>query len=305
MGRCLERVGMLEIRLLDEVTAHLGHEEDDEAEHEQEHHHRHQVVDRVIGMKRDTVQRHSVGTLVFLDLDAVGVVRSHLVQRQEMQHHQGQQHDRQGHHVQREEAIQRDAGNEVITAHPFDDGLAEIGYGAEQRNDHLCAPVGHLAPGQHISEKGFGHQRQVDGHAEQPHEFPRRPVGTVQETAEHVQIDHQKEGRGTGGMQVAQDPAVVDIAHDVLDRGEGAVPGGLVAHGEPDAGDQLVDQHQQRKHSEEVPEIEVLGRIVLAHVGVPCPLHREPGIDPPPKSHQPAHAAVSSSTPMITTLSKL
>ena len=41
---------------------------------------------------------------------------------------------------------------------------------------------------------------------------------------------------------------------------------GLVVHRQEDAGDDLDHQHQQRQRAEEVPEVEVLRRVVLRHV---------------------------------------
>ena len=41
---------------------------------------------------------------------------------------------------------------------------------------------------------------------------------------------------------------------------------GLVEHREEDAGQDLVDQHDQRERAEVVPEVEVLRRVVLGHV---------------------------------------
>ena len=98
-------------------------------------------------------------------------------------------------------------------------------------------------------------------------------------------------------MQVSNEPTPFDVAHDVLDGREGELRIGLVEHREPDAGDDLDDEHQQRQRTEEVPEVEVLGRVVLREVLVPQPGHREPGIGPFEETGQqgPHHAAPPSS----------
>src|SRR5690606_31369882 len=232
----LQRVGFFEVGLLQEVAAHFREEEHHGAEHEQEHHHTHDVLDGVVRVERDAVQRNAVFVLVLLDLDAVGVVGTHFVQGQDVQHDQTQQDDRQGDHVQGEEAVQGDAGDQVVTADPLGQISTDHRDGTEQRDDHLRTPVGHLAPGQQVAHEGLGHQRQVDQHAEDPHQLAGLLVGAVEQAAEHVQVHHDEERGSTGGMQVAQDPAVLHVAHDVLDGSEGAFGGRLEAHGQPDAG---------------------------------------------------------------------
>jgi hypothetical protein len=180
------------------------------------------------------------------------------VQRQDVQDDERQQHDRQGHHVQGEEAVQGDAGDQVVTADPGHEILAHHGNGAEQGDDHLRTPVGHLAPGQHVAHEGLGHEDHEDQHAEYPDQLARLLVGAVQQGAEHVQVHDDEERRRAGGVHVAQQPPVVDVAHDVLDGREGVVGARRVVHRQPDARKQLVDQHQERKHAEVVPEVEVL-----------------------------------------------
>ena len=157
---------------------------------------------------------------LFLDLDAVRIVRADLAQRHQVQRHQQQQHQRYRHHVQREEAIHGRIGHAVVAADPFHQARSHHRNGAEQVDDHLRGPVGHVAPGQHVAHEGLGHQRQVDEHAEQPQQLARRLVRAVHQRAVHVQVDDDEERRGAGRMQVADQPAVVDLAHDVFDRVE-------------------------------------------------------------------------------------
>ena len=67
-------------------------------------------------------------------------------------------------------------------------------------------------------------------------------------------------------MDIADQPAPVDIAHDVFDRSESQFTVRLVKHGEEDATDDLDDQDQQRQRTEEIPEIEILRRIVFGQM---------------------------------------
>src|SRR5690606_22647704 len=161
----LQRVGFFEVWFLEEVTTHFREEEHHGTEHEQEHHHTDDVFHRVVGMERNTVERHTGFVLGFLDVHAHRVVRADFMQRQDMQYHQTENHDRQSNHVQSEEAVQRDSGDQVITANPLCQVTTDHRDGTEQRDDHLRTPVGHLAPGQQITHEGLSHQREVNHHA--------------------------------------------------------------------------------------------------------------------------------------------
>ena len=158
------------------------------------------------------------------------------------------------------------------------------GNGAEQVHDHRRRPERHVAPRQHIAQERFGHERQVDDHAEQPQQFARRLVRAVQQRAVHVQIDHQEECRGAGRMQIAHQPAVRDLAHDEFDRVERGRGADLVEHGQEDAGHQLHHQHQQRQRAEEIPDVEVLRRVVLGQRrGAKKCVDRQALVDPAPQ----------------------
>ncbi|MCY1441184.1 hypothetical protein D9M71_574880 [compost metagenome] len=200
--------------------------------------------------------------------------------------------------MQGEEAVQGDAGDQEVTTDPLGQVFANDRNGAEQRDDHLGTPVGHLAPRQQVAHEGLGHQREVDQHAEDPHQLARLLVRAVHQTAEHVQVDHDEERRCTGGVHVADDPAVIHITHDVFDGGERLFRRRGEAHGQPDTGKDLVHQDEQRQGAEEIPEVEVLRGVVLAQMVFPHLGRGEAGIDP---SHEFAHQAFSWSTPMVST----
>src|SRR5690606_41367094 len=110
--------GFLEVRLLKEVAAHLREEEHDCAEHEEEHYDADKILHRVVRMEGNAIKRYAGFVLVLLDVHAQRVVRANLVQRQDVQHHKAKDHDWQGNHVQGEEAVQRDTGDQVITTDP-------------------------------------------------------------------------------------------------------------------------------------------------------------------------------------------
>ena len=161
------------------------------------------------------------------------------------------------------------------------------GHGGEQVDDHLGAPERHLAPGQQVAHEGLGHQRQEDQRAEDPDELAGLAVGTVEQAAEHVQIHHDEERRGAGGVHVADQPAARHVTHDVFDRSEGhrdagGVQGGirLVVHHQEDAGDDLDHQHQQGQRAEEIPEVEVLRCVVLGNLFLHHFSQREPSVHP-------------------------
>ena len=220
------------------------------------------------------------GPLSFLISTPSGIVRAHFVQRQDVRDHQEDQHQRQRDHVQREEAVQRDVGDVVVAADPLHQRLADAGNRAEQRHDHLRAPVGHVAPGQQVTQERFGHQAQVDQHAEDPHQLARILVRAVHHAAEHVQVHDDEERRGAGRVHVADEPAPLHVAHDVFDRGERIGRRGLVVHRQEDAGDDLHHQHQQRQRAEVVPEVEILRRVVLAGVLLHEASQRKARVDP-------------------------
>ena len=265
-------------------------------------------------MERDAVTRDAVLVLVLLDFHAVRVVGTHFVERKNVQEHQRHQHQRNRHHVQGEELVHRGGGQQVVAAHPGGEGVTDLlgVLGVDERqdvernragqgDDHLGAPVGHVAPGQHVAEETFRHQGHVDQHAEDPHQLAGRLVGAVQQAAEHMQVDHGEEGGRAHRVHVADQPAPLHVAHDELDGLE-ALAGG-VEHGQPDAGEQLVDQHHHGQHAKVVPEIEVLRSVVLRHVLLIRVDDGETRIHPVDQTvHHSHHALVSpSSEPTITT----
>ena len=182
--------------------------------------------------------------------------------------------------MQREETVERGVGDAVVAADPFDETGPDQRDGAEQVDDDLRTPIGHVAPRQHITHERLSHQREIEQHAEDPQQFARLTIGAVQHRAEHVQIDDDEEERRTRRVHVADEPAPLDLAHDVFDRIEGRRLARLVVHREEDAREDHDHEHQHRKGTEEVPEVEVLGREVASQLRFDELVDRQALVDP-------------------------
>jgi hypothetical protein len=164
---------------------------------------------------------------------------------------------------------------------PVLDRLADQRDRAEQAGDHLGRPEAHLPPGQDIAHEGGRHHQEEDDEAEHPHHLARRLVGAVIEAAEDVEIGDDEEEARAVGVEVAQEPALVDVAHDMLDRGEGGVGVRRIVHGKDDAGDDLDGQREAREHPEIPHVIEVARhRIAAADRIVGEPRQRQPVVQP-------------------------
>src|SRR5699024_8292000 len=107
---------------------------------------------------------------------------------------------------------------------------------------------------------------QEDGDTKDPDEFARFAVGAIEQPAQHVQVDHNEEHGGAGGVHVAYEPAPRDLAHDVFNGVERKVGIWLVVHDQENAGHDLNDEYQQCKRPKEVPKVEVLGCVIFRHV---------------------------------------
>ena len=246
VGRRLQRVGRDEVvRVAQEVRC----EEHQRGEHQQEHADADAVLDRVVRVERHRVLRP-------LHVDAQRVVGPHHVQCGDVQEHHAD--DDEGQQVvQREEPVQRRVIDAEPAPQPGDDAMPDDREGGEQVGDDGGAPVGHLAPGQHVAHERRGHHQQQDDDADHPQQFAGRLVGTVVQPAEDVDVGDDEEHRCTVLVHIADQPAVVHIAHDVLHAVERELRVRLVVHRQEDAGgdhDHQVD-HGQRAEVPEVVEI--------------------------------------------------
>ena len=225
-----------------------------------------------IGRERD-------GVGILPRLDAVRVVLTHDVQRPDVQHHHARDHERQQ-VVQRVEAIERRIADRKATPQPLGDGLAHDRDRREQVGDDDGRPVAHLAPGQHVAhEAGHDHEQQQD-HAEDPQHLARLLVGAVIHAAEHVDVAGEEEHRRAVGVHIAQQPAVVHVAHDAFDGIEGEVDMRRVVHREHDAGDDLRRQQEREDAAEGPPIVQVARNRVGDEGGVDQPRNRQPRLHP-------------------------
>jgi len=186
-----------------------------------------------------------------------------------------------------EEAVQSNVGNVEVAADPSRQVRTDDRDGGEQVNNHLRTPEGHLSPRQQVTHKGFCHQCQENQGTENPHQFARFFVRTVNQAAEHVQVYDDEEERCAGGVHIADNPATGHVAHDVLYCGKGSrqmigiqVAVRFVVHGQEDTADDLNHEDEQSQRAEVVPEVEVLRRVVLSQMLIPHFRQREASVHP-------------------------
>lgn len=77
-----------------------------------------------------------------------------------------------------------------------------------------------------------------------------------------MDVDGDEEHRCAIGVQVAQQPAVVDVADDQFNRLEGEIDMRGVVHRQDDAGDDLHAEHHRKDRAERPPVVEVTRRRV-------------------------------------------
>ena len=96
--------------------------------------------------------------------------------------------------------------------------------------------------------------------AQHPQQLARCLVRAEIEAAEGVDEDHDEEHRGAVGVRVAQEPAIVHVAHDVLDAVERHQRVRRVVHRQHDAGEDLQRQRNAGERAEVPPVVQVLRR---------------------------------------------
>ena len=236
---------------LDEGAGNKKHEG---AKHDQVDAQPEQVLDGEVGVEGDVVL---VG-----EADAGRVAALHGVQGDQVDADHGEDQEREQ-VVQGEEARQRGIPHREVAAQPQHDLVADERRDAEQVGDDLRAPVGHLSPRQQVAHERGRHNHQHQPLPRPPHQFARLVVGGVIQRARHVHVDHHEESGRAGGVDVAQQPAVVHVAHDVLHRIERHVHVRFVVHGEEDAGGELQHQHEAGEKAEIPPVAQVARRGVI------------------------------------------
>ena len=209
----------------------------------------------------------------------VGLFDPRNVQRPDVEDDDAEDDERQQ-IMQREEAVERRVVGREAAEQPRVDRVADDGNRREQVGDHRRAPEAHLPPDEDVAHERGRHHQQEDDEAEQPQHLARRLVAAVEQAAEDVDVDDDEEERRTGRVHVAQHPAAVDVAHDVLDRVEGDRRVGRIVHAEDDAGQDLDDQRDPGEDAEVVEIVEVLRhRIAAAEAVVDQPRYRQPTVD--------------------------
>ena len=81
-------------------------------------------------------------------------------------------------------------------------------------------------------------------------------------------------------MHVADQPAVVDVAHDALDRGEGVVDVRRILHREDEAGHDHDDEHETSERTEVPPVVQVLRRRIFIRLVMQVAEDRQTVVDP-------------------------
>ncbi len=239
------------------VAEVIRHEAHDGKEHQQDHDKREQVLDDEVGPERQRVLL-GLGLRRAADFDARGVVVAGRVERPDMHH--GQAQDQEGHQVvQREEAVQRRIVDGRSAQQPGLQPLADPRDRAEEAGDDGGTPERHLTPGQHVAHEGGAHHQQIDDDADDPRDLARGLVGAVVQIAEDVRIDRHEEQRCTVRVDVAQRPAAVHVAHDVLDARESVGDMGRIVHDQHDAGDDLQDQCERQDDAPDPHPVQVAG----------------------------------------------
>mmetsp|Transcript_995 Transcript_995/g.1917 ORF Transcript_995/g.1917 Transcript_995/m.1917 type:complete len:448 (+) Transcript_995:921-2264(+) len=253
MRRGHQRVRLDVVVGVAEVVRHEAH---DREEDHQDHRQGEEVLDHEVRPER---QRVLLGFRLggAAHFDARGVVVARRVEGPDVNQHEAK--DQEGQQVmQRQEAVQRGVVHGRSAQKPGLDAFADERDGAEEAGDHGRAPEGHLAPGQNVAHERRAHHQHVDQHADDPCHFAGRLVGAVVEAAEDVQVDRHEEQRGAVHVDVADRPAAVHVAHDVLDRGEGHVDVRRVVHHQQNAGEDLHDEAEDQHDAEDPHPVEVL-----------------------------------------------
>jgi hypothetical protein len=95
-----------------------------------------------------------------------------------------------------------------------------------------------------------------------------------------VDVDGEEEHRGAVGVQVAQQPTEVDVAHDRFDRLEGEIDMRRVVHRQHDAGDDLHPEHEREDAAEGPPIVQVARRRIGDERGMHQAADRQPLLEP-------------------------
>lgn len=96
-----------------------------------------------------------------------------------------------------------------------------------------------------------------------------------------MQVNRDEEEGRTVGMHVAQQPAVVDVTHDLFDGIEGNRRFSGIMHGKHDAGEDLHDQHHRKHRTEGIGVVQVTRDRIGNEAVIDQARQGKPRIDPP------------------------
>ena len=219
-----------------------------------------------------------------LHLDARRIVVAGHMQRPNVQdHHAGD--DKREEIVQRVEPVQR----RLSHREPSPDPLHHRGpkprdhrvQRREQVGDHGHRPEAHLPPDERIAHESRGDHQQQDEHAEYPQHLAWGLVGPIIEPAERMDEDGEEEHRRADLVGIAQQPAPVHVAHDLLNGIERTLRSRLIVHGQHDAGGDLRDQHEGEDAAERPQIVQVARRREDHELVMHQPRNRQTRIEPP------------------------
>ena len=105
MRRCFQRIRCIEVWRFEEVAAAFRCKEQHRTEDNQEYNDAQDVFNGVVRMEWDTIAGEYRFVFVFLDFNAIRVVRTHFMQGDDVSHNQTEQYQRYSDNVQGEEAV--------------------------------------------------------------------------------------------------------------------------------------------------------------------------------------------------------
>mmetsp|Transcript_29895 Transcript_29895/g.39746 ORF Transcript_29895/g.39746 Transcript_29895/m.39746 type:complete len:260 (+) Transcript_29895:591-1370(+) len=227
-------------------------EEHEVAKEQQEDRQTKHVFDRCIRCEPDRV-------LFVLHVNPSWVVLTRHVQRPNMKRHNpcNQEGDKI---VKGEKAIKRWVINGEPTPKPFPQRIADERDRTEQVGDNRGTPEAHLSPRKHVAHKASSHHQEVDQHTQDPKHLTRRLVGTVIKAPKHVNVDGEEEHGGAVRMHIANEPAIVHIAHNVLNAVKRHAHMRRVVHCEHDACHDLDHETECQDCPERPPIVQIARR---------------------------------------------
>ena len=120
--------------------------------------------------------------------------------------------------------------------------IADERYCASNGSCDRGCPISPLVPGEQVAGEAHAQGEQEQEHTGDPGELTWIFISAKVKRAQHMEEDDQHHEAGTPVMDAADQPAIADTGHDVLDAVVGMVGGGDVINGEHDAGDTLEDE---------------------------------------------------------------